>query len=129
MKTLEVSAKRWEQFCAAFQQLKGGTMISIEHLQPNGSRSMVARDVALVRIGLDTKNDACNTNLVIEAGLPGETPACHRVVEPIHLRLKNGDGSGRYHRLEITAENGVTTLIFHPGLNPDMLKGLEPATP
>ncbi len=128
MKTMEVSAKKWEQFCAAFQQLKRGTMVSIEHVRPDGSSSTVARDVALVRIGLDAQNDGCSTNLLIEAGLPGETPACHRVIEPIHLRLKNGDGSGRYHRLEITAENGVTTIIFHPGLNPEILKGLESTT-
>jgi len=125
MMTMEVSAKKWNQFCATFQQLRRGTMISIEHTRPDGASESIARDVALVRISLDDQSNPCSTNLHIEAGLPGETPVCHKVIEPIHVRLKNGDGSERYHRLEITAENGTTTIVFHPGLNPEMLKGLE----
>jgi hypothetical protein len=49
----------------------------------------------------------------------------HVIVEPIHIRLEHGHANGRYHRLLIMAENGITVVEFHPGLSPEVFEGLE----
>jgi len=98
-------------------------MVSIELQQPDGSTANIARDVPLREIALDDKTDPCNTNLVIEAGT--HNPVRHVVVEPIHIRLRH-DGTGeRYNQVQIVAENGVTTVVFRPGLSPETLPGLR----
>ena len=104
-------------------------MVSIQTIQPGGPASTVVDNAPLRRVALDDKSDPCNTNLVIETGLPGERPVTHVIVEPIHIRLKNGKSDDRYHSVHIVAENGITVVEFHPGLSPAILKGLEAGHP
>jgi hypothetical protein len=124
MTTVEVSRKGWEKFCERIQEYRHNAIVSIHWVRPDGAASTIAQDVPLQRVALDDKSDPCNDNLVIEAGLPYERPVRHLIVEPIHIRLK-AQGGDRYNRLHILAENGTTVVVFHPGLNPRLLEGLE----
>ena len=107
MTTLEVAEKKWEQFCQRIEEFCRGAMVSIQVVEPDGARRTVVQRVPLVRVALDENSDPCNTRLVIEAGSPGERPVQHVVIEPIHIRLKNGQDNDRYNHLQIIAENGI----------------------
>jgi len=125
MTTSEIAPKSWEQFCQRIHELHHGTMISIQHVHPDGSTRALAKDMPLQAFAFDSKSDACNDAVVIEAGLPNERPLQHRVIEPIRIMLKNGAHNDRYNQLQILAENGTTVLMFHPGINPALLKRLD----
>jgi len=122
---MEVGEKQWQQFCERIQQVAHGAVVNIGLLQPDGSTQPVYQNVPFQRMALDQTSDPCNNLLVIEAGFPGEKPARHVVVEPIHIRLKDGGDAERYHQLHVLAENGTTIVVFHPGLNAGLMKGLE----
>ena len=124
MRTLEVHEKGWPQFCRKIEEFCRGAMISIEIHDAQGAKTAIAQDVPLRALGLVDEKSSCNTNLVIEAGLPDQKPIRHVVIEPIHIRLRNGNGGDRYNRLQISAENGTTTVDLHPVLNQELLKGL-----
>jgi hypothetical protein len=123
MSNKEVSRKGWQTFCERIQQSHHGALISIELTTPDGRTETLARNMPLQSIALDETTDACNDQVVIEAGAPGERTMRHIVIEPIHLRLQNSEDS-RYHRLNISAENGVTNIFFHPGLRDDLIQDL-----
>lgn len=122
MATIEVSEKDWQQFCERMQGLCRGSMVSIELVDFDGSERKVVENTPLNRIIWDNTSDRCNTNVVIETGLPETKPQRHVVVEPIHIRLKAEGGGDRYNRLQIIAENGTTILALQPGLDPAQLK-------
>jgi hypothetical protein len=125
MKTVEIGPKNWAQFCDKVQEICHGALLNIQLTPPEGATRTVARDLPLLRMTFDDKSDRCNNNLVIEAGLPGEKPLGHVVVEPIHIRLRDEGGEDRYHRLQIIAENGTTDVEFHPGLKAAQVEGLQ----
>ena len=126
MKTVEVDPKKWVQFCHRLEEFCRGAMLTIETTTNDGRTiRTVAQEVPLRHLALDDTTDPCNTNLVIEAGSANEKPLRHTIIEPIHIRLKNGNGSDRYNHLQILAETGTTNLRLNPGLNLALLKGLE----
>ncbi|HZL41807.1 MAG TPA: hypothetical protein VFD66_00845 [Verrucomicrobiae bacterium] len=128
METLEVAPEEWEQFCSDIQAFCQGAVASIEWVQPDGATTSITRDVPLRAILWGDKTDRCSNKLVIDSGLPGEEPIRHVVIEPIHIRLK-GDAADRYNCLEVIAENGKTTMAFHPGLNSAQLRHCYWQTP
>jgi hypothetical protein len=99
-------------------------MVSIELRQPDGTKANVVHDLPLRRIVLDDQSSSCNTTLIIEAGRDATKPVRHTAIEPIHIRLKHESERERFHQLQIVAENGTTVAIIHPGLSPELLKGL-----
>src|SRR6266576_4097726 len=121
MTAVEVDQKKWEQFCDRVQATCQGAMVTIDEMNADGSRKTIVQNMPLLKVALDDKSDPCNTNIIIEAGLPNQKPICHVVVEPIHIRAKSETGD-RYNTLQIEAENGNTIVHFHPGLNPAWLK-------
>ncbi len=123
MKTVEVKEKQWGRFCQQLEQFCRGAAVNIELESEPGNKHAIAREMPLRSVMLE--QEPCNTNLVIEAGLPDQKPVRHVVIDPIHVRLRNHDGSDRYHRLEISAENGITTVELHPGLNEALVQTLE----
>ncbi len=125
MPVAEIDQKAWCQFCLRVQDACRGSMISMEIMGADGSRRMVARDMPLRSVALDYESSPCNQAIVIEAGIAGEKPVRHLIVEPIHIRLSKNGGGERYSRMQIMAENGTTVLDFHPGLTEGLLKGLE----
>ena len=125
MTTMEVAQKRWEPFCARFQQSCHGAIANIHLERPDGVTTSIAHDASLLSFDLDDRSDPCNNNLVIEVGRPNEKPIRHVVVEPIHILLKKENGGDRYNHLRILAENGTTIMVFHPGLAADLFQKLE----
>ena len=115
MRTNEVDRQDWTKLCQQMNEEGRGALVSIQHVGIDGSTKTVADGVPLQRVALDSKSDPCNDLLVIEAGT--EKPLRHVIIEPIHVRLKNG-GNDRYNRLEIQAENGLTLVSLNPGMKP-----------
>src|SRR5437867_2758351 len=89
MRTMEIAEKNWERFFKQVQEICQGGMVTIDLEDAERTQKRLAENVPLQRIGLDSKSDPCNTNVFIEAGLSGEKPLMHLVIEPIHIRLKN----------------------------------------
>jgi hypothetical protein len=124
MKTVEIQEKQWKQFCDRMEQFCRGAMVTIHLENGDVAKAELAVDLPLRHIVLDEESDACNTRLVIEVGLADAKPTRHEVIEPIHIRLKNGTDPNRYNIIQVLAENGTTTLEIRPGLNESLLKGL-----
>jgi hypothetical protein len=116
MTTIEVGRDHWENFCERITKTQQGALISIHVEEPDGRSNSIAQDQPLRSFRLDDQTDPCNTLLLIETGLPGQKGIEHRIIEPIHLRLKNGRDD-HYNLAQIMAENGTTVLTMHPGLN------------
>src|SRR5438105_3619640 len=129
MRTLEISEQKWEKFCRQVDAICHSGLITIQMEDPEGAKKTIAADLPLRSFGLDTKSDPCNTNIVIEAGLPNAKPMLHKVIEPIHVRLANDRDERRYNQLQIIAENGTTLVDLHPGLSAAELKKLEVKMP
>ncbi|HTL17452.1 MAG TPA: hypothetical protein VL793_09455 [Patescibacteria group bacterium] len=125
MKTLEVNQKAWSQFCQRFEEYCRGAMVTIRLECGGQPQETIGEDLPLRHLGLDKQTDPCNTKLVIEAGAADQKPLRHTVVEPVHIRLRNGSGTDRYNRVQILAENGTTTMELRPGLSQELVKEFE----
>ncbi len=123
MTTREIIPTAWKRFCERVQEHCQGAMVSIELQEPDGTTVTLIQDLPLRGIALDDQSDPCNTHLVFVAG--SAQPVRHVAIEPFHIRLKDQGQGERYHRLQVVAENGTTTAVFHPGLSPELLQGLE----
>jgi hypothetical protein len=119
MTTIEVGRDQWESFCERITSLHHGALINIQTEEADGRSNSIAQDQPLRLLRIDDETDRCNTLLVIETGLPGQKGIEHTIVEPIHLRLKNGRDD-HYNRAFIMAENGTTILTMHPGLSSEL---------
>ncbi len=122
--TVEISQDKWREFCERVEQHCHGNLIRVERLERDGTSTLIADALPLRHLVLNSQGDPCNARLVIEAGPLGEKPFRLIVLEPIHLVLRNGNGGERFHRLQITAEEGSAVLVFHPGLSPQSIEGL-----
>ena len=125
MKTVEVDEKKWSQFCQRIEEYCRGANVTVELDPGSGSKTTVIEDSPLRHLTFDEHADPCNANLVIEVGAPDSKPIRHLVVEPIRILLRDGKDTQRYHRIEVMAENGTTTVELRPGLDQALLKGLE----
>jgi hypothetical protein len=119
----EISRKGWEAFCQRLTEFHRGRMIRIEVLGQTGSMETAADDVPLQRFILEEREGECSDVLLLEAGGTEEQSIQHRIIEPIHLRLKE-QHDGRFKQLEIQAESGGTIITFHPGIPQNVLDGL-----
>src|SRR5690349_17460721 len=108
--TVEISQEKWREFCERIQQHCRGNLIEVQLVQADGTSSTIAEALPLRHLVLNSQNDPCNTRLVIEAGQLGEKPFRHIVLEPIHLVLGEANGDDRFHRLQITAEDGSAVI-------------------
>ena len=113
MKTREVSENTWKEFCAAVEEHCRGSLVSLEHLLPDGSKSTIIHNEPLRSFRLDDTSDPCNTILAIGAG-----PLVHNIVEPIHIRLRSENGDETFTHFEIKAENENVVGALHPGYRP-----------
>ena len=100
-------------------------MISVNLDPGSSSGTTVIENAPLQHLSFDEHADACNANLVIEAGEPDSKPVRHIVVEPIRILLRNGKDTEHYNTMQIMAENGTTTMELRPGLAQALLEGLE----
>jgi len=122
--TIEIPPARWAQFCDKLNESQLGTMMDIR-LEAGGDLRLVAQSVPLQAAVFVETRDACNSIILIEFGLPDERPVQHSVVDPARIILRKQSDSDRYNLLEMVAENGMTVIIFHPGINRKVLNDLQ----
>jgi hypothetical protein len=117
--TEEINSRDWKTFCERVTEMERGQMVTIEVVEPDGSRREVARAVPLDDVVLRPKDD-CNDAIHIHAADGFE----HEIVEPIHIKLKRNPGGG-FNPVQIDGETGTTLLHFRPALKPTVVDGLE----
>lgn len=125
--TVEIPQKHWAQFCDKLNESQTGAMMDIR-VQADGDFRLVAQSVPLKSTVFDEGHDACNNAIVIEFGLPNEKPSQHSVLGPARLVLRKQTDGDNFNLLEMPAENGMTVVIFHPGISRSFLKTLQIAT-
>lgn len=125
MKTIEVKPGRWPEFCRKVQEVAAGGLVTIEVEEANGKKETLAQDLPLRGLSFSAQAGECSNLLTLEAGQAGERLVQHVVLEPIHIRLKNGNSGERYNQIHILAENGTTRVLLHPGLTPESMRELE----
>lgn len=115
MKNLAIHPNQWAAFCKAFTDLNRGTLMSVDLHHLDNRRDSFARDIMFQGMDLDTSG-ACSNELTLHFGQEGEQRKEHIVVEPIHIRVKQGDDGQKF--LQIEAESGVTLVTFRSGRLP-----------
>jgi uncharacterized protein DUF5335 len=121
MKTLDVPRDQWRRFCERLFELHHSSMVTIQVTDSDNQEQTPAEHEPLQAVVFDDHSDSCNDIVLIETGVTGERPKQHRIVEPVHIRLKNGEND-RYNHVHILAESGTTILTLHPGLNPNIAR-------
>ena len=121
--TTEIPSKNWQELCRQISELHRGD-VNIKVIEANGKTSTVAGNLPFRSMVFQKQSD-CNDVLIIETGLPDQRLARHQVLEPIRVLLRKDATNGRFHLLEILAEDGVREIAFHPGLNADSLEKLK----
>ena len=116
MKTIEIAPRQWPHLWAHVSERYYGAIITLEFQDANGTARIIVDQQPLRATRFDEQSDACNDILLIEAGASGEKGIQHRIIEPIHIRLKNGEDT-RYNQIEVLAENGITFINIHPGFD------------
>ena len=116
--TEEINARHWKTFCERLTEMERGQMVTIEAIDPDGSRREVARAVPLENVTFKAK-DACNDAIWIHASDGFE----HEILEPIHIKLKR-NAEGGFNPVQIDGETGTTILHFRPALKPTVVEGL-----
>ena len=121
MNTIDIPREQWRYFCERLNSLHHGAMVTIKLEEPEGSDEVLAENEPLQSIILDEESDDCNDLVVIETGELGQKGKQHRIVEPVYVRLKNGEND-RYNHVNILAESGNLIITLHPGLNPALAR-------
>jgi Family of unknown function (DUF5335) len=125
MKTLDLPREQWRRFCDRVTELHRGALVTIT-VESEGETRTIATKEPLQSMKLDEQSDQCNDVIVIETGEAGQKATPHRIIEPVHIRLKNGNND-RYNHVHMLAESGKTEITFNPGLNPAMVGEFAPA--
>ncbi|HET7624729.1 MAG TPA: hypothetical protein VFM25_05640 [Verrucomicrobiae bacterium] len=119
----EVPARDWGAFCERVNQFEGGAVFSLETEDRNGAKQQLADKVPFDSMDFG-KRDECNDRFAIRSRGNGRTK--YEVVEPIHVMLKESTECGAgFQSVIIEAENGLTTLTFHPTIKMSWLENLE----
>jgi hypothetical protein len=118
----EIQNKDWADFCQRLNQFENGGNVTIEVQTRNGASVEIARAVPLGEITFGKRND-CSDQISIHSR--GEEKADHDIVEPIRILLKEAEGGQAFNPVLIEAEDGITTLTFHPVIRASWLEGLR----
>ena len=110
--TLEVKETNWDLFCKRFEEAHRGTLVSMEVIYHDGTTESVAKDLPLREFKF-AKTEACNDLIRITLGETPHGVIQHQVIEPIHVRLREGNGARK--TLQIDAEAGSVELKFSSG--------------
>lgn len=123
MKTVEVKRDSWGQFCQRLSDSRNGSLVRVRLVSEAGTEELVVERAPLRGVEFDPQSNDCSNLIIITAGEQGGRAFQHLVVEPIHVRLKNGDNQ-RFNHLHLLAESGTTIIDLYPGLTPADLDGL-----
>jgi hypothetical protein len=112
MATLEVKETNWEMFARKFEEAHRGTLISLDVVYHDGHTESLARQSPLRDFRFE-KSGGCNDLIRIELGEAPNQFVQHTIVEPIHVRVREGSGGTKL--LLIDAESGSVELRFSSG--------------
>lgn len=118
----EVQAQDWGPFCQRVTENARGGTVTIQKVQSNGARVELANQIAFDRMDFG-KRDDCNDSIEIRGA--GTESLKHEVVEPIRILLEETPNASTFHSVIIEAEDGITTLNFHPNIKSAWLGGLK----
>lgn len=119
--TLEVKETNWDLFCKRFEEAHRGTLVTLEAISHDGSTESLGKDLPLREFKF-TKTEACSDLIRIALGETANGVQ-HQVIEPIHVRLREGNGARK--TLEIDAEAGSVELHFSSGRITAMMQEFE----
>ncbi len=111
MLTKEIRDTEWTLFCQRFMEANQGSLVSVEQTDHLGKTTELVRERPLRVMRLE--KDACTDTIIIELGGEEERALQIRVIDPIYVRVKQGNDGRKLLHME--AENGITLLHFHSG--------------
>jgi hypothetical protein len=120
--TLEVKETNWDLFCQRFEEAHRGTLVSMEVIYHDGTTESLAKDMPLRDFNF-TKTEACSDLIRITLGDVSNRTVQHQVIEPVHVRLRDENGSRKI--LQIDAEAGSVELRFSSGRIGALMKEFE----
>lgn len=120
MPTQEIKETNWQKFCERFDEAHRGTNISLEVVHHDGTTEALADNEPL-RTFRFVRRAGCSDAIEIELGETTRTQ--HQIIDPIHMRLQDGDGSRNV--LKIDAESGSVELRFSSGRIGAILSEME----
>jgi hypothetical protein len=109
----EVNPTDWTAFCERVNQNENGAAISVHKLELNGAKIEVAKNVTFERMDYGRRDD-CNDGISVR--LSGNGATDYDILEPIRIKLMESESGTAFQSVIIEAEDGVTTLTFHPVL-------------
>ena len=122
MATQEIKETNWEMFTRRFEEAHRGTLISLDAVFHDGHTESLARQIPLRGFRFE-KTTGCNDVIRLELGEAGGKTIQHSIVDPIHVRVREGSGGSKI--LLIDAEDGSAELKFSSGRIGAILKDLE----
>jgi hypothetical protein len=114
---IEIPQHNWKAFCSSLTSLRGSLLDIRAQSAGNGVMADIVQAASLHAVTWDETGDRCSNILTFEFTSTTEGASTHRIVEPIRLVLRNDTDNDRYNILDISAEEGVTVVIFHPGIS------------
>lgn len=123
-KIFEVEASDWPVFCQRISEEQSGATVNVEvtKLDEVPGQSIISASFESM---VYNATGACSN--VITLRFRDGKEIVHEILDPIHIQLKPSEAIGDFNPLEIRAENGLTTITFHPAIHGQMLVGLRVA--
>jgi len=120
--THEINSSDWPVFCKRVSEQRAGAIVKLELFELNGVKARQIEGATFQSMVFDAAG-ACNN--VITFRLTNGREIVHEILDPIQIRLNASEAGGDFNPLEIKAENGMTTVTFHPAIHAQILEGLK----
>ena len=120
--TLEINSSDWPVFCQRVSEQRTGAIVKLELFELNGVKAREIAGATFQSMVFDAAG-ACNNVLTFR--LTNGREIVHEILDPIQIRLTPSSATGDFNPLEIKAENGMTTITFHPAIHAQILTGLR----
>ena len=122
-KILEVKSSDWSVFCKRISKEQAGATVKVEVVGSNGVSDELSANGTFESLAFDATG-ACNNLIALR--LSDGRPIAHEIIDPVHIRLNQSE-AGDCNQLEVKAENGITSITFHPAIRAEWLAGLKTA--
>ena len=126
MPTQEIKETDWERFCQRFDEAHRGMLFTLEVVYHDGSTAILATNEPL-RMFQFKRTNGCSDVIQMEFGESPGRSVQHEVVDPIHLRLRDQNGSQKI--LMIDAESGSVEMRFSSGRIGAILNDMQLMSP
>lgn len=120
MPTQEIASTDWERFCQRWADLHRGALMTVWKVESDGRRNEITREMPLTKAWME--REGCNDTLVLDFEQEGRREVMHRIVQPIHVKLRE-EAEGQ-KSLQIEAEDGSTLVQFRSGRIDELMEGI-----